>query len=57
MQTLVVFHSSSDDRGRSEGDAANQLEEWMQENKDMRIVAMTGDRHQLIVVAEPSLTS
>lgn len=52
-QRVEVFAASSDDRGRSDGNAHVDLGEWLENNPDMRVVAMTGDCHRLIVVVEP----
>lgn len=53
MQEIEVFPATSDDRGRSEGDAPSRMRDWMKENNGMRVVSVTGDVHCLIAVVEP----
>lgn len=49
-QSVATFPATRGDRGYSEGDAADVLSNWLQEDPRRRVVEMTGNEHLLIVV-------
>jgi hypothetical protein len=48
-QFALTFLATRDSKNRSEGDAAEKLNEYLVENAKHQVTAMTGNKHRLIV--------
>ena len=52
MSKAIRVHSSCDDRGRYNEDALERAEELINELQDERVVAILGDRIEVLIVTE-----